>query len=104
MAGESDDESQALGRKRAVKPFQHVVEGVGKLLELVPGPCQGDPLAEILLGCPSCCAEIIRTGRSTRPATIQPAPAERMVMTPRPSAENSKRLCSARCRWRAAAA
>ena len=41
---------------------------------------------------------IARTGRSTRPETNQPRPPEATVIAPRPSRENSSRLC--RARWR----
>jgi len=39
-----------------------------------------------------------RTGRSTRPETYQPRPADATVITPRPSREYSSRL--SRVRWR----
>ena len=40
----------ALRGERQVESLQHVVEGVGQLLELVLGPGQREPLAQVLVG------------------------------------------------------
>ncbi len=43
----------ALGGERRVQALQHAVEGVGQLLQLVPGSGQREPLAQVLLGGPA---------------------------------------------------
>ena len=60
----------ALGVEGDVEPGQHVVEGVGQLLELVVGALEVDPLVgQGALGELAAVAVICATGRSARSAT-----------------------------------
>jgi hypothetical protein len=66
----------ALGGKGGIQPAQQPVDGVGQVLELVVGPGGGQPLVQGVRGELPGGGVIVRNGRSTRPATSQPATTE----------------------------
>ena len=91
----------ALGLEGGVQPAEHLVEGVGQLLELVLGPLEVDPLVQGVPSSRRAVAVMALSGRRTRPATSQPSPTETSAARARatPDWPRSWRRVAA-CSWR----
>ena len=88
-----------LGVERRLQPREQAVEGVAEFLELVVGPVRASRSCRLVAEIRRAAAVIVLSGRSTRPASSQPAPtavADTMTRA-MPDRVSSSRLSMAIC-------